>query len=103
MALLQLSNLYGWAGNGAQALALAERAVEFAPASQDAHNRLVQTLGGTDAIVARYMRFREVHPDEPLGWWYAGSALFDAGITAYAAGDLQPERTIAGDDRGNRQ
>ena len=91
-ALLQLSNLHQWAGRMEQSLDLAERALEFAPADLQAHARLAQLIGDNDAIAARYAQFRETHPNEPIGWWYGGSALFTSGLDAYESGTLLPDR-----------
>lgn len=91
-ALLQLVDLHQWAGDFGAALTVAERALEFAPSSDAVHQRLAPLLGGNEAIVERYARFRAVHPEEPIGWWYGGSALFTLGLEAYEAGTLQPAR-----------
>ncbi|MCP3917322.1 MAG: hypothetical protein GY711_17385 [bacterium] len=89
-AYTQLANLYQWEERPDDALTMLERALAFAPADEQLHNRIVEAVraqGGRDAVIARYDRFRAEYPEVALGAWYAGIERFYLALEKFEAGD----------------
>jgi tetratricopeptide (TPR) repeat protein len=85
-AFEQLAYLYEWEGQLERSVDVVERALEFAPEAETLHDRLVTLLGrtgGSAAVIERYARFREQHPDAPLGYWYGGHTTFYQALDAF--------------------
>ncbi|QDV06550.1 Tetratricopeptide repeat protein [Planctomycetes bacterium Poly30] len=106
-AYRELSNLFLWEGRRQESLKALESALAVQPADEAVHTAFVKALGDDaeatargngaddaealqarfDGIIGRYAAFRQIHPENALGYWYGGFEQFYDALNTFETGE----------------